>query len=140
MKFLQISVLIFITSFFVNAQTSPKAILSGNIYDENGSLIVNAKITAINEKGENFETLTNKVGMYVLNLPFNFYRSSNDFKIAKFDIAVTKEGFEKTFIKNFKFVPSSEGKMNLDIALDVQPIVDTINIDSIKNKNNKENN
>jgi len=123
---------------FANAQ---KAVLSGNVYDAYGALIVEAKITVINEKGEKFETVTNDEGFYILDLHFNPYNSKTDFKIAKYEIIVIKEGFEKNFIKDFKFVPSSKGKMNLDFALDVFVNINTIIIDSsnkkIKRKNNK---
>jgi len=98
------------------------SILSGSVYDANGALIIKAKVTAINEKGEKFETLTNDTGIYVLNLPFNLYDTSKsviDFKIAKYEIIVESEYFEKFIIKDFKFVPSYKGKMNLDFALDL---------------------
>ncbi|MDQ6788028.1 MAG: carboxypeptidase-like regulatory domain-containing protein [Acidobacteriota bacterium] len=110
------------------------ATLSGSVYDANGALIVRAKVTAISAKGEKFETVTNDTGTYVLNLPFNLYNSKADFKIAKYEITVTKEGFEKNFVKDFKFVPSSEGKMNFDFALDVFVNINTITINSSKNK------
>ncbi len=138
MKFLQILVLIFGLSVFVNSQTNNKAVLSGNVYDANGSLIVEAKVTAINERGQKFETLTNDEGIYVLKLPFNLYNSKADFKVAKYEITVTKEGFEKNYIRDFKFVPSSKSKMNLDFALDVFVNINTIIIDSSNKKIKKE--
>ena len=137
MKILQILILMFGLVVFTNAQ---KAILSGNVYDANGSLIVGAKVTAINEKDEKFETGTNSDGVYVLNLPFNSYNSKSDFQIAKYEIIVAKEGFQKNFVKDFKFVPSSEGKMNLDIALDVFVNINTIITDSNNKKNIKREN
>jgi len=119
MKILQILVLIFGLVIFADAL---KAVLSGTIYDANGAVIPETKITAINEKGEKFETKTNSEGIYVLNLPFNLYdtRTSSNYKIAKYEIVVDREkGFEKFVLKEFKFVPTYKGKMNLDIALDV---------------------
>lgn len=120
---------------FANARN---AVLSGNVYDANGSLIVQAKVTAINERGEKFETLTNDEGIYVLNLPFNQYNSKDNFKIAKYEITVTKEGFEKNLMRDFKFVPSSKSKMNLDFALDVSVKINPILIDSRNEKIKKE--
>ncbi len=73
----------------------------------------------------------------MLNLPFNIYNSTADFKITKYEIIVTKEGFEKNFVKDFNFVPSSKGKMNLDIALDVFVNINTITVDSGNQKNIK---
>lgn len=119
MKILQILVLIFGFVVLVNAQ---KAVLSGTVYDANGAVIPETKIIAINEKGERFKTETNNEGVYVLNLPFNLYDTKNSahFKIAKYEIIVDRErGFEKFVLKDFKFVPSYRGKMNLDIALEV---------------------
>ncbi|MBA4123672.1 MAG: hypothetical protein H0X72_14565 [Acidobacteria bacterium] len=47
-------------------------------------------------------------------------KASANFKTAKYEITVDMEnrGFEKFVLKDFKFVPSYKGKMNLDIALD----------------------
>lgn len=120
MKILQVLVLIFGLTVFANAQ---KADLSGKVYDAVGALIVNAKITAINEKGEKFISKTDNNGKYILSLPFNQYdpkSSSAAFKVAKYEIEIDGShlGFEKVNLKDFKFVPSFEGQMNLDFALD----------------------
>ncbi len=116
MKFLQILVLIFGLVILVNAQANDKAILSGTVYDVSGSLISDAKITAINQEGQKFETLTNTEGVYVLNLLFAKPR----FKTIKYEITIdeTKRGFEKFVLKNFNFIQSTNGKMQLDFALD----------------------
>ncbi len=119
MKFLQILVLVLGLVIFVNAQ---KSALTGTVYDASGAVIPKAKLIAINEKGEKFETVTNDEGVYVLNLLFQSIdaKTSVDFKVAKYEIIVDLEnrGFEKFILKDFKFVPSFKGKMNLDIALD----------------------
>jgi hypothetical protein len=117
MKFLQILVLMFGLVIFANAQ---KAILSGTVYDANGAVIPKTRVIATNEMGECFETLANDEGTYSLDLPFNDYssRKSSNFKITKYEIRVNREnGFDKFVLKDFMFVPSSKGKMNLDIAL-----------------------
>ena len=118
MKILQILVLILGLSIFANAQ---KAILSGAVYDANGSVIVEAKVTAINDKGAKFVTLTNDEGIYSLDLPFNSYdsKTSANFKMTKYEITVEQKHFKKYVLKDFNFIPSYKGKMNLDIALDV---------------------
>ena len=119
MKVLQILVLIFGLVVLVDAQ---KSALTGTVYDASGAVISKAKLTAVNEEGEKFETVTNDEGIYVLNLLFNSVdtKTSVDSKVAKYEITVDMEnrGFEKFVLKDFKFVPSSKGKMNLDIALD----------------------
>lgn len=97
-----------------------KAILTGNVYDPTGAVIAEAKVTAVSKNGEKFETLTNQDGVYELNLPFDEYkpRISNQ-KIATYEITVESRGFVKFVLKDFKFVNSSKGKMNLDFSLDI---------------------
>ena len=118
MKVLQILVLIFGFTVIGNAQ---KAVLIGTVYDANGAVIVNARVTAINQKGEKFEAFTNTDGIYILNLPFNLYDTKNtkNFRISTYEIIAEAKHFERFVLKDFKFVPAWNGKMNLDIALDV---------------------
>ncbi len=124
MKFLQVLILISGLVVFVNSQTNNKAVLSGTVYDANGAVIPETKITVINEKGEKFETVTNDEGFYMLDLPYNLYntKSSADFKIAKYEMIFDKEnaGFEKFVLKGFKLVPSYKGRMIVDVALDAR--------------------
>ena len=122
MRISQVLVLIFGLTIFVNAQ---KAFLSGTLYDAVGAVIPEVKVTAVNEKGEKFETVTNNDGVYSLSLPYNLYEartSSANFKIARFEIIVDLEyrGFEKFVVKDFKFIPAYSGKMFFDIALDTK--------------------
>ncbi|MCY7375143.1 MAG: carboxypeptidase-like regulatory domain-containing protein [Pyrinomonadaceae bacterium] len=122
MKVLQILFLMLGLTVLVNAQ---KAILSGILYDAVGAVIPEVKVTAVNEKGEKFEAVTNDNGVYSLSLPYNLYdarTSSANSKIAKFEIIVDLEyrGFEKFVVKDFKFIPAYSGKMFFDIALDVK--------------------
>lgn len=120
MKILQILFLVLGFTVLTNAQ---KSILTGTLYDATGAVIPKEKVTAINEKGEKFEALTNEDGVYSLSLPFNSYEAKKptpDFRVAEFEIVVDLEyrGFEKLSIKDFKFVPAYSGKMFFDIALD----------------------
>jgi hypothetical protein len=100
------------------------SILTGNVYDPMGALIVNAKVTAVNQKGEKFETHTNDEGVYTLNLPFNEYQPTFSYRIAKYDITVEFVGFEKFILKDFKIIGGYAEKMHLDFALDVLVISD----------------
>jgi hypothetical protein len=133
MKILQILVLMFCLVVVANAQ---KAILTGSIYDPSGAVIVKSKVTAINQKGEKFEALSNEEGVYVLNLPLDKYKPVLDQKITKYEIVVEASGFEKYTLKDFKFISSSKEQMNLDFALDVFVNVNWITV-PIKNKNIK---
>ena len=124
MKVLRILVLILGFVILVKAQTNDKSVLTGTVYDAAGAVVPGVKVTATNEKGLKFEAQTNVDGVYVFKLPFNSFdakASSGAFRTAKYEIIVdlTNLGFEKFVLKDFKFVPSYTGKMNLDIALDV---------------------
>ncbi|MEK7724020.1 MAG: carboxypeptidase-like regulatory domain-containing protein [Acidobacteriota bacterium] len=122
---------------FINAQT---AVLTGLVYDATGAVIIGAKVSAktlINKKLQTFETKTDADGEYKLDLPFQFYdtKSPNgDFKISEYTIKVESPHFEPFELKDFKFVPSYKGQMNLDFALDVQSSINIITIDSTKKK------
>ena len=142
MKILQILVLMFCLVVVMNAQ---KAILTGSVYDSGGAVIVKSKVTAINQKGEKFEALTNEEGVYILNLLLDEYKPILDQKITKYEIVIEALGFEKYTLKDFKFISSSKGQMNLDFALNVGVMIDTYPVPSknrnknkfIKRKNNK---
>lgn len=101
------------------------SILSGTIYDANGAIVVNAKVTAVSKKGEKYEAFANDDGIYWLNLPFNKYdtESASSFREAKYDIIVEMDGFKRSVTNDFVFVPSQFGKLQLDIALEVAGIV-----------------
>ncbi len=134
MKFLQILVLILGLVLCANSQPKDKSILSGTVYDADGSVVVQAIVNAVNEKGEKFETLTNQEGVYSLTLPFNRYDRTPYFTEAKYDIVVEVNGFKKSITKSFIFVPSQFGKMQLDIGLEIGRIIDTIHVPSTKTK------
>ena len=134
MKVLQVLTLIFGLTIFANSQTS---ILSGSVYDAYGALIIGAKIVAVNERFEKFESFTDDKGEYKLNLPFKRYDSTGNFKVSKYILKVEAKHFEPFEIKDFKFVPSYKGQMNLDFALDIQPIIDVITVENNKKQTNK---
>ena len=140
MKVLWMLALIVGFAVFANAQT---AILSGIVYDANGAVIVGAKVTAfalIDEKLQKFETATDDNGEYKLSLPYKKYDSSSDFKVSKYFLRAEAKHFELFEIRDFKFVPSYKGQMNLDFALDIQQPLGTIKVDSSKNKTTRKNN
>lgn len=143
MKVLQTLVLFLGLVMFVNAQVNTKAVLSGTVYDANGAVISDVKITAVNQKGEIFDTFSNAEGNYILNLPYTKYdaKSASTFKMAKYEITFdgTKIGFYKNTLKNFNFVPSHK-KMWLDFALDVKPPDNVLLIQSKTSKEKIKNN
>ena len=131
MKVLQILVLIFSLTVVTTAQ---KAILTGSVCDANGAVIVKSKVTAVNQNGEKFEALTNEDGIYTLNLPYNDYQPTYTFRIAKYDITVESNGFEKFTLKDFKVVGKYAKQMYLDFALDAFVNVNTISVPSENKK------
>lgn len=120
MKVLQVLLLVIGLSISANAQNvseyAEKTILTGTVYDADGSVIVDAIVTAVDQKRQRFESKTTSEGVYTLRLPFNAYNSSYKFKVAKYEVSVTAVNFEKSVFNNFKVVP---GKTQLDVALDV---------------------
>jgi hypothetical protein len=129
-KVLQVLILILGLAVFAAAQNvsgrSGRTTLTGTVYDVYGARIVKSKISAVNQKGEKFEALTDDEGVYTLNLPYNEYKpSSVGFKIAKYDITVEAglPGFEKYILKDFKVVGQYISKMYLDFALDIVPTI-----------------
>lgn len=123
-------------SVVANSQTPTETTtLTGHVYDANGSVIVNATVSAIDQKKQKFETRTNADGLYKLKLPFSPYVSSDHkFNVAKYDVSVIADFFERSVLNNFKVV---RGNMQLDVALDVLVIVNPIEVEDkniVKNK------
>lgn len=142
MRVLQILSLILGLTVFANAQT---AILTGTVYDANGSVIVGAKITAITQidgRLQKFEKKTDYDGVYYLYLPVSHYSSKEtiDFKNAKYILLVEANGFGRVEYRGLNFMFPTKGKMNLDFTLSIQQPTDTIKVDSNKNKTKRKNN
>jgi hypothetical protein len=111
-------------TIYANAQTTSTSKLKGTIYDAQGSVVVNAKVTAVSASKKKFEAFSKEDGEYELVLPFNKYGSSRNFKEAVYDISVESAGFATTVIKGYVFIPSQFGKMQMDLALKLGPIND----------------
>ncbi len=129
MKWLGILGFVLTLTIAASSQANDKSILTGTIYDANGSVVVNAVVTATNVKGQKFETKTDENGVFVLRLGFNKYEAKRTFKEAKYDIHVESHGFKRSEIKGFVFIPSQFGKMCLDIALEIGRSSDQTEID-----------
>ncbi|MBK9526932.1 MAG: carboxypeptidase regulatory-like domain-containing protein [Acidobacteria bacterium] len=126
MNFLAILLFVFAASVAVRSQADGTSILTGTVYDANGAVILRAVVTAINSKGEKFETSTDDDGVFVLRLPFHKSEATTAkrSKEAKYDIVVSSHGFTRSITKGFVFVPSYKGRMQLDIALEIGPCGD----------------
>ena len=129
MRVLQLLVLIFGLAVITNSQNIDKAILSGTVYDQIGGTIQNAKIIITDKNNKRFETVTNESGVYEIELPFTMYKGNYNIRISlitKYSIRVESRGFRVTEIKNFNFIQPKSRKMQLDIALEVGIIADSL--------------
>jgi hypothetical protein len=123
-----ILVLVLIASAVItSAQTKDISKLTGIVYDPVGSVIVGAKVTAISADGkDSFIAKTDENGNYTLLLPYTPWNMKSglagDEKV--YDITVESQGFQRTSIKEFVFIPSQFGQMRLDFGLRVGKIQD----------------
>lgn len=102
-------------SAFAQSSTSAQAneqrmILTGAVYDINGSVIVGeTKVVASDAAGRKYESAASDEGYYKFELP-----------LAVYQIEVSAPGFCTARVERFKVVNSTHGKMSLDFVLDVQ--------------------
>jgi hypothetical protein len=109
MKILQVLVLLFLLNFIANAQDK-SAILTGNVYDNYGSLIVNATIKFKDSNKKEFECKSDRFGEYRIVLPIGTY-----------SIKFEAKGFQTFQVKKYKIVEMSDSKTSLhfDVILDL---------------------
>lgn len=102
--------------------------LTGRVYDAQGSLVTGARLSFI--RGDTtFVTRSNESGSFNIELPFNRYLPGLRFFVeARYKVIVTKDGFKQRTIDDYVFIPSQFGEMNLDIALEIQTIVDPVEV------------
>jgi hypothetical protein len=130
MKVLQILLLVIGLSIVVSGQNvsaySEKSTLTGNVFDEQGSVITNAKISFTNKSGKTFESLTGENGAFRIEL--------NE---GKYKIVVSRLGFATYKLLDYKV--AFKTKMHLDFALDVLTIIDTVEVRKQRpRRNNKD--
>jgi len=105
----------------VESNFATYSFLSGRIFDANGALVTLAKVSATDASGKKYFTESDGNGEYLLELSYNQYESgSASFREAIYTIVVEKEGFKRSVMKDFVFVPSQFGEMRYDVALEVQ--------------------
>jgi hypothetical protein len=119
MKWLGILGFVLTFTIAASSQAKYKSVLTGTVYDAQGSVVVKAKVRAVDVRGNKFETVTNEEGDYVLTLPFNKYDQTRGFKESKYDIFVESLGFKRSETKGYVFIPVHSGKMHLDIGLEI---------------------
>ena len=135
MRILKILILLFGIPLFVSAQTNNTSKLTGIVYDAQGSVVVDARVMAKGPNGKVFEGITNAEGIYVLTLAYNKYEAGSTFKEARYDITVKAHAFKNSVTNGFVFIPSQFGAMHLDIALEVETIIDRIAVPKKKRRN-----
>lgn len=86
----------------------PKMILTGSVLDQNGAVIVGAKVVAQEKDGKQWEAVVGENGTYTLKLP-----------LSTFDLKASKEWFCPAVLTKYKVVNSTFGKMSMDFVLDV---------------------
>ena len=53
---------------------APRVVLTGTVYDKNGSVIVNAELLARSFAGQEYQATTNTEGIYQIELPLDVYK------------------------------------------------------------------
>lgn len=86
-----------------------KIALTGVVYDQNGAVIVSARVAAYGSDRKTYEANTNDEGIYQLWLPPGYYK-----------VEVGAPGFCPTIIKRFFVVDSTYRKMSQDFVLIVR--------------------
>lgn len=90
-----------------------ESVLTGLVYDDNGSVIINAVLRVRGADKTERAAWTNEDGVFEIKL-----------KAGNYSIRVESPGFHAAVIEKFRVVASYRGKQNLDIALEVGPCSD----------------
>ena len=83
-------------------------VLTGTVYDTNGSVIVFSNVMAQNSAGKEYRATTNDEGVYKIELPIDIYA-----------IKVDAPGFCPSRVRFFRVRNSPSGTTPLDVVLDV---------------------
>ena len=83
-------------------------VLTGTVYDTNGSVILFSHVLAQNSAGKQYRATTNDEGVYKIELPIDIYA-------IKFDAP----GFCPSRVRFFRLRNSPSGAASLDVVLDV---------------------
>jgi hypothetical protein len=83
-------------------------ILTGTVYDINGSVIALSRVIAYGLDGKEYDATTNDEGVYKIQVP-----------LAVYTVVATAAGFCLKRISHFRVVNATSGKMSLDMVLEV---------------------
>src|SRR4051812_9039885 len=96
-------------------------ILSGVVYDPNGAVVTNTRITVRTTNNRTIQTVSNSEGIFELKL-----------SPASYQIEFESSGFKRLRLSNFKVVNSTYGKMNQDVVLEISEAVTPLPIEGTK--------
>jgi hypothetical protein len=99
-----------------NTSVQKPSLLSGRVFDRNGSVVVGAEVWLAGNRGTTFGTITNDEGSYRVELPADFY-----------SIKIHAEGF-LTFRFDDYQIPM-KGRVTLDATLQVKGETDCVSVD-----------
>jgi len=91
-----------------SSQNAEKVILTGTVYDTNGSVIPSSHVLAQTSAGEEYRATTNGEGVYKIELPIDIYA-----------IKVDAPGFCPSRVRFFRVRNSPSGATSFDVILDV---------------------
>ena len=103
MKVLRILVLVF---WFAGLTIAQSSALSGTVYDKQGSVIPNANVKLKDRKGKEYQTNSDKNGVYQIELAKGFY-----------SIEINANLFKGFKVKKYFVPPVHNGKIYFDITL-----------------------
>ena len=119
MKLLLILLLVFGLFTCAEAQdisvNAEKSTLGGTVTDINGAILVDARVNLVGKLGKVFSTSTNDQGVFRIEVNPDIYR-----------IEFSREYFQTYKIEGFRV--ANRSRMQLDVALNVAPIIDTLDV------------
>jgi Carboxypeptidase regulatory-like domain len=107
-----------------DCDTDTQVFLTGTVKDQNGAVVPDAIIKAINKKGKSFETVSDANGTFLLTVEFYSYDARGVGSTPTYKITADrpKSGFKKTVIENFQAEP--QRLLRLDLVLEAAPPTD----------------
>lgn len=116
------------TTFFAQEKTG---VLEGKIIDQLGGIIVEAKVSLINQKGERLDTVTDKIGKYYFNR----------LAAGKYIISIEKTGFALFEGKNVEVKENFVNTFNIVLEIKIEEKVEVpshLEKPSVDPNNNKD--